>query len=306
MMVPNLGTIKPPLTAVLEFLSPFTELHLASVLHDLNGAVLQGTTDGGRTCYHWLADSTVDMPANDELAALLQASGVDVNARDDHGRTALRNAAKSRSAAMIKWFMEVGADPHIRDNDGISAVDAAMRRGGARSRAAAMKAMGAAVAAEDAAEPAPAGGGARKGKAKTAGKGRWRGRKTVRAAPAAAEGADCDEEQPRKRQRQLSPPVEECAAAASAAPAGFALRKVADLRAECQKQGLATTGKKTDLVARLETAGQAAGMEEEEEEEMDFASCKVVELRAECKKRGLATVGKKADLVARLEAATKA
>jgi len=94
---------------------------------------------------------------------------------------------------------------------------------------------------------------------------------------------------------------------------------VAKLKEELTKRGLDTKGKKAELVARLEAAGNDDAMdvdvvqeeEEEEEEEaaseeitnVDFSKLKVAELKDELAKRGMDTKGKKADLLKRLQGA---
>ena len=111
--------------------------------------------------------------------------------------------------------------------------------------------------------------------------------------------------------------------------------KVAELREELESRGLDSTGKKAELVARLEVALPAAPPSKKEKvadpvaEETDFskamrvlkssepqasssstdvvpAKMKVAELREELESRGLDSTGKKAELVARLEAALPA
>lgn len=196
LMIPNPGPdAEPPIASLLASLEPFRDgrKRAMDALSDAPADALRGTTEGGWTCYHWAVDSKLDVAATPPLAAALEASGTDINARDDLGRTALRNAAEGASAKVIRWLMRVGADPHIKDNDGVSAADVAPRRkGGIRSQSAAMKAMGVAMPADGAAKAAPAAG-------RTAKSGR-RARKRTKAAPSTRDGAD--DEQPRKKQRQ--------------------------------------------------------------------------------------------------------
>ena len=79
------------------------------------------------------------------------------------------------------------------------------------------------------------------------------------------------------------------------------------LRALLDNRGIDSSGRKAELIARLEASDAALpseeGEEQEQEEEMelDFSSMKVVELREECKARNLDTKGRKAELIARLE-----
>lgn len=89
--------------------------------------------------------------------------------------------------------------------------------------------------------------------------------------------------------------------------ASWASYTVAQLKAELTTRGLLLTGKKGDLVARLEAddiseLAEIASLQQANEEEVDWKSYTVPELKNELKTRGLLSTGKKADLVARLEA----
>lgn len=97
---------------------------------------------------------------------------------------------------------------------------------------------------------------------------------------------------------------------------------VAELKEQLKAKGLATSGKKADLIERLSSASDASDApapkkskaskkttvaeEEEPSSESDFASMSVATLKEKCKEKGLATSGKKPDLVARLQAAPTA
>src|SRR5215467_4239968 len=56
-----------------------------------------------------------------ELAALL-LRGVDVNARNEHGMTALMRAARCGHAAAVRTLLERGADPNVARNDRFTAL----------------------------------------------------------------------------------------------------------------------------------------------------------------------------------------
>jgi hypothetical protein len=113
-------------------------------------------------------------------------------------------------------------------------------------------------------------------------------------------------------------------------PAGmnWAKMTVSELRSELEKRGLPGTGKKAELVSRLE---MSEGVPDEDidsedlesvssaaraavdafeayfpEPRQDWNSLTVTQLRNELKSRGLPTAGKKADLIAALEVATSA
>ncbi|KAL3426642.1 SWIM zinc finger protein [Phlyctema vagabunda] len=85
--------------------------------------------------------------------------------------------------------------------------------------------------------------------------------------------------------------------------------QVAELKAAITARGLTKSGKKANLVARLEAYDrehqQAAAQHAHEDEGgnlVDWYDLKVVDLQAELERRGLPKSGRKADLVARLEA----
>lgn len=57
------------------------------------------------------------------------ASGADVNARDEHGQTALMNAARDGQASVVRLLAERGADLNHRAKYGLTAVMLAVIRG---------------------------------------------------------------------------------------------------------------------------------------------------------------------------------
>ncbi|XP_063817771.1 ankyrin repeat domain-containing protein 22 isoform X2 [Pseudophryne corroboree] len=64
---------------------------------------------------------------NERLIRLLLASGVDVNAADSTGNTALHYACKMKSQAVIPILLAANADPHIRNKEGESSFDIARK-----------------------------------------------------------------------------------------------------------------------------------------------------------------------------------
>src|ERR1041385_8489881 len=56
-----------------------------------------------------------------ELAAILSRN-VNVNARNEHGMTALMRAARNGHAAVVRALLEHGADPNIARNDKFTAL----------------------------------------------------------------------------------------------------------------------------------------------------------------------------------------
>jgi excisionase family DNA binding protein len=88
----------------------------------------------------------MEVEARNSIAALMKSAwegdtgqaqalihnGVDINARDAFGRTALIIAASQGHTYIVQILLEQGADPHVRDNVGTTALIAAEARGYAR------------------------------------------------------------------------------------------------------------------------------------------------------------------------------
>jgi pSer/pThr/pTyr-binding forkhead associated (FHA) protein len=103
-----------------------------------------------------------------------------------------------------------------------------------------------------------------------------------------------------KRQRRQE--ADEEAEEAGEEAVDYKRMTVAQLRAELEGRGLDTSGRKADLVARLQNEG--IGEEKRKGAAPAFSEMKVAQLRKECAQRQLDARGRKAELVARLEEAT--
>ena len=103
-----------------------------------------------------------------------------------------------------------------------------------------------------------------------------------------------------KRQRRQE--ADEEAEEAGEEAVDYKRMTVAQLRAELEGRGLDTSGRKADLVARLQNEG--IGEEKGKGAAPAFSEMKVEQLRKECAQRQLDARGRKAELVARLEEAT--
>ena len=103
-----------------------------------------------------------------------------------------------------------------------------------------------------------------------------------------------------KRQRRQE--ADEEAEEAGEEAVDYKRMTVAQLRAELEGRGLDTSGRKADLVARLQNEG--IGEEKGKGAAPAFSEMKVAQLRKECAQRQLDARGRKAELVARLEEAT--
>ncbi|XP_068114378.1 ankyrin repeat domain-containing protein 22 isoform X2 [Hyperolius riggenbachi] len=64
---------------------------------------------------------------NERLIGILLQSGVDVNAVDDSGDTALHYACKMKSQAIVQMLLQANADPSIKNKEGESSFDIAQR-----------------------------------------------------------------------------------------------------------------------------------------------------------------------------------
>ena len=72
-----------------------------------------------------VAVETADLAAIDAQLA----SGADINARDEHGQTALMNAARDGQTAVVRLLVERGADLDHHAKFGLTAVMLAVIRG---------------------------------------------------------------------------------------------------------------------------------------------------------------------------------
>ncbi|KAM5141554.1 ankyrin repeat domain-containing protein 22 isoform 1-T3 [Mantella aurantiaca] len=64
---------------------------------------------------------------NERLIRLLLHSGVDVNAADNSGNTALHYACKMKTQAIVPILLEANANPYIKNQEGESPIDIAER-----------------------------------------------------------------------------------------------------------------------------------------------------------------------------------
>jgi len=88
-----------------------------------NGRAKNG--DGGNTALWFAAQGPA--AGGVEVARLLIAAGADVNRNCEHGRTALQMAAAWGHLDMVQFLIENGADPTIRDDEGMTPADIASR-----------------------------------------------------------------------------------------------------------------------------------------------------------------------------------
>lgn len=104
-------------------------LDAAQLLID-NGANAQATSQGGGTALHGLMElfwRQMDSTALN-VARLLLANGVDVNARDDWEMTPLHRAMHTESADFVRLLLENGAEVNVANDEGITPLRLAVQR----------------------------------------------------------------------------------------------------------------------------------------------------------------------------------
>jgi ankyrin repeat protein len=73
---------------------------------------------------HWAFVYFWDDRKNNRILELLVHYGADVNALDEHGDTSLHKAIDHEAdISIIKLFLEAGADPSLKNKDGLTALD---------------------------------------------------------------------------------------------------------------------------------------------------------------------------------------
>lgn len=89
------------------------------------GIDLEAQDDTGRTALHWAAKG-----GHANTVGLLLERGARVNVSDRWGRTALMYAAAHGSLLCVTNLLNAGADPQVRDENGATALDDARRYAG--------------------------------------------------------------------------------------------------------------------------------------------------------------------------------
>src|SRR6185436_5834727 len=82
----------------------------------LNGRAANG--DGGNAALWFAAQGPA--PNGVEVARLSINAGADINRKCEHGRTALQMAAAWGHLNVVQLLIENGADPTIRDDEGMT------------------------------------------------------------------------------------------------------------------------------------------------------------------------------------------
>lgn len=85
------------------------------------GVNINATDEDGETALMEAADSR-----NAETVRVLIANGANVNAADEDGETALMIAADEGNAEVVRLLIEAGANVNARDEDGETALDKAI------------------------------------------------------------------------------------------------------------------------------------------------------------------------------------
>lgn len=85
------------------------------------GVNINATDEDGETALMEAADSR----RGTETVRVLIANGADVNLADEDGETALMRAADEGNKATVELLLQAGANPQARDEDGETALDKA-------------------------------------------------------------------------------------------------------------------------------------------------------------------------------------
>lgn len=99
----------------------YVSAHTVEVLLDSGYNALDEISPS-RTLLHWLIDQSVGCRLIHRVIDL----GVDVNAQDEDGDTALHYLAQTDYTTRMNWLLQRKADPRIRNNDGLRASDIAV------------------------------------------------------------------------------------------------------------------------------------------------------------------------------------
>ncbi|MEP3280006.1 MAG: ankyrin repeat domain-containing protein [Stappiaceae bacterium] len=89
------------------------------------GSAADGVWGNELTPLMWAAGHANDAPSSDgiKVVTLLSDAGVDINRRDNRGRTALMIAATRGHTEMIEFLLKSGADRALTDKKGLTALE---------------------------------------------------------------------------------------------------------------------------------------------------------------------------------------
>ena len=93
-------------------------------------SLADSTNEPGVTLVDQLAKASREANVTEVLA--LVKRGVPVNAMDSTGKSALMHAVEARQPKTVETLVQLGADPHVKGKDGVSAIDVAKRIGDQR------------------------------------------------------------------------------------------------------------------------------------------------------------------------------
>jgi hypothetical protein len=130
-----MGAVSSQSTVVAQTTSPAGPAMLSAPIGSAQktksrNSLADSTNEPGVTLVDQLAKASREANVTEVLA--LVKRGVPVNAMDSTGKSALMHAVEARQPKTVETLVQLGADPHVKGKDGVSAIDVAKRIGDQR------------------------------------------------------------------------------------------------------------------------------------------------------------------------------
>jgi hypothetical protein len=131
----TMGAVSSQHTVVAQAAVPASQAMLSAPIENAQKAksrnsLADSANEPGVTLVDQLAKASREANVTQVLA--LVKRGVPVNALDSTGKSALMHAVEARQAKTVETLVQLGADPHVKGKDGVSAMDVAKRIGDQR------------------------------------------------------------------------------------------------------------------------------------------------------------------------------
>jgi hypothetical protein len=133
--VQTMGAVSSQSTVVAQAAVPASPAMLSALIENAQKAksrnsLADSANEPGVTLVDQLAKASREANVTEVLA--LVRRGAPVNALDSTGKSALMHAVEARQPKTIETLVQLGADPHVKGKDGVSAIDVAKRIGDQR------------------------------------------------------------------------------------------------------------------------------------------------------------------------------